>query len=193
MRAPNVLSLFMDTAPSHPPSEIEASPTGDRLDSWKEIAVYLKRSVRTLHRWEKEEGLPVHRQLHKDLGSIFAYKSELDAWSSARSVRAELKEETDERASPKRSVIIVAVTLAAAVGTHRVDFVHRGTPFPLGEIRTGRTRCRPRADLYVLGIASLAESFAGWPCGCVRQRFWRYSAALDQEPNHWKPHPDHVR
>jgi hypothetical protein len=32
-----------------------------RLDSWKEIAAYLGRSIRTVQRWEREEGLPVHR------------------------------------------------------------------------------------------------------------------------------------
>jgi hypothetical protein len=32
-----------------------------RLDSWKEIASYLGRGVRTVQRWECEEGLPVHR------------------------------------------------------------------------------------------------------------------------------------
>jgi hypothetical protein len=84
---------------------------GERLDSWKEIAAYLNRSVRTLHRWEKDEGLPVHRQLHKDLGSVFAYKSELDAWSRARSTRAELEE---QRASASRTVLIAALTLASA-------------------------------------------------------------------------------
>lgn len=105
----------MGTAPSPSPPEIDASRTGERLDSWKEIAAYLKRSVRTLHRWEKEEGLPVHRQLHKDLGSVFAYKRELDVWSNARSVRAELQETKEEQASPTRSRVIVAVTLAAVV------------------------------------------------------------------------------
>ncbi len=35
------------------------------LDSWKEIAAYLDREVRTVQRWEKKEGLPVHRQIHE--------------------------------------------------------------------------------------------------------------------------------
>ncbi len=35
--------------------------SGERLDSWKEIAAYLRRGARTLQRWEREEGLPVHR------------------------------------------------------------------------------------------------------------------------------------
>lgn len=62
-----------------------SSGPGDRLDSWKEIAVYLNRSVRTVRRWEREEGLPVHRHLHHTLASIYAHKSELDAWRTSLS------------------------------------------------------------------------------------------------------------
>jgi len=59
------------------PSELHVS---DRLDSWKEIAAYLKRDERTVRRWEEQEGLPVHRHQNKSRAAIFAYKSELDAW-----------------------------------------------------------------------------------------------------------------
>src|SRR6476660_6873095 len=52
----------------------------DRLDSWKEIASYLRREVRTVQLWEKREGLPVHRHFHKSLGSVFALRSEIDRW-----------------------------------------------------------------------------------------------------------------
>src|SRR5262245_65027943 len=101
----------MDMAPPRPPSETSAPVPGERLDSWKEIAAYLKRSVRTVHRWEKEEGLPVHRQLHKDLGSVFAYTRELDAWSSARSVLAGPREATHGRApaTPHRMTVTAAL------------------------------------------------------------------------------------
>jgi len=51
----------------------------DRLDSWKEIAAYLKSSERTVRRWQ-EEGLPVHRHAHKKRAGVYAYKPELDAW-----------------------------------------------------------------------------------------------------------------
>lgn len=54
--------------------------SSDRLDSWKEIAAHLKRHVRTVQRWAKDENLPVHRHPHKKLGSVYGYKSELDAW-----------------------------------------------------------------------------------------------------------------
>ncbi|HEX3155833.1 MAG TPA: hypothetical protein VHV32_14490 [Candidatus Angelobacter sp.] len=56
----------------------------DRLDSWKEIASYLRRDVRTVQRWEKKEGLPVYRHLHDKLGSIYAYRNELTQWFNTR-------------------------------------------------------------------------------------------------------------
>src|SRR2546429_8345890 len=58
--------------------------SADRLDSWKEIAVYLRRDVRTVQRWEKKEGLPVYRHQHDKLGSVFAYQTELAAWFKSR-------------------------------------------------------------------------------------------------------------
>lgn len=56
----------------------------ERLDSWKDIAAYLKREVRTVQRWEKKENLPVHRHLHEKLGTVYAHKSELDLWRKTR-------------------------------------------------------------------------------------------------------------
>jgi Tol biopolymer transport system component len=64
------------------------SGSGDRLDSWKEIAGYVRRDVKTVQRWEKREGMPVHRHLHDRLGSVFAFKSELDAWARNRRMTA---------------------------------------------------------------------------------------------------------
>ena len=53
-----------------------------RLDSWKEIADYLKRDVTTVCRWEKEKGLPVHRLAGGARQTVFAYEEEIDAWLS---------------------------------------------------------------------------------------------------------------
>jgi tetratricopeptide (TPR) repeat protein len=52
----------------------------DRLDSWKEIAAHLNRDVSTVQRWEKHEGMPVHRHLHDKRGSVYAFRTELDGW-----------------------------------------------------------------------------------------------------------------
>src|ERR1700739_1592324 len=59
--------------------------TKERLDSWKEVASFFRREVRTVQLWEKSEGLPVRRQHHKKLGSVYAYRHELEAWWAARS------------------------------------------------------------------------------------------------------------
>ena len=55
-----------------------------RLDSWKEIAAFLKRDVTTVRRWEKREGLPVHRHVHDIRDSVYAYTKELDDWRLGR-------------------------------------------------------------------------------------------------------------
>ncbi|MGA2270578.1 MAG: tetratricopeptide repeat protein [Bryobacteraceae bacterium] len=75
------------------------------MDSWKEIAAYLKRGARTVQRWEHEEGLPVHRLVHDKLGSIYAYESELDAWWSGR--EAELANEAPLRAEAAPTVAVL--------------------------------------------------------------------------------------
>jgi len=58
----------------------ENHPVLVRLDSWKEIADYLKRDVRTAIRWGKARGLPVHRVPGGKRQTVFAYPHEIDAW-----------------------------------------------------------------------------------------------------------------
>jgi len=62
-----------------------ASERDNQLDSWKEIAAYLKRGVRTVQHWEHEAGLPVRRLATKKRGAVYAYKTEIDAWREQRS------------------------------------------------------------------------------------------------------------
>jgi hypothetical protein len=66
------------------PSSPAARPEQGRLDSWKELATYLRRGARTVQRWEREEDLPVRRLQHEKLGSVYAYKQELDDWFARR-------------------------------------------------------------------------------------------------------------
>lgn len=61
-----------------------AQPPHKRLESWKEIAAYLRRDVTTVQRWEQREALPVHRHQHDRQGTVFAYSRELDAWLNRR-------------------------------------------------------------------------------------------------------------
>ncbi len=50
------------------------------LTSWKEIAAYLNKSVRTMQRWEREFGLPIHRPSGHVHGIVIALGTELDDW-----------------------------------------------------------------------------------------------------------------
>jgi len=85
-----------------------------RLDSWKEIAGFFARDERTVRRWEKERGLPVHRVPGGARGGVFAYTDELRAWLKGRAAElepsvAEVVDATipgnDSRTGPGRSTL----------------------------------------------------------------------------------------
>jgi Tol biopolymer transport system component len=107
--------------------------TSDRLDSWKEIAAHLKRSVRTVTRWEREEGLPIHRHLHSKTGSVYAYKAELDEWWMNRGEQIDGRSsdaESARMASGRRPwlIVFVAVTLLALFGLAWLVGARRSPP-----------------------------------------------------------------
>jgi hypothetical protein len=55
----------------------------DRLDSWKEIAAYLGRDIRTVRRWEADRGLPIHRVPGGGRPVVFAFRGEIQTWLRA--------------------------------------------------------------------------------------------------------------
>ncbi|MGB7602346.1 MAG: hypothetical protein WBM24_18725 [Candidatus Sulfotelmatobacter sp.] len=102
-------------------------PPEERLDSWKEIAAYLNRDVTTVQRWEKREGMPVHRHLHNRMGSVYAFPAELDTWARSRNILATQANGNEappnnHPASPLsalskwRFILPVAVVAAFAIG-----------------------------------------------------------------------------
>jgi len=116
----------------------------DRLDSWKEIAAYLKRDVTTVQRWEKREEMPVHRHLHDRMGSVYASKAELDAWTRSRNPPAAQENGNDAvapqppappplsaRTLPSRWTFVlplaaaVCVIAIAAINSHLCSFRSR--------------------------------------------------------------------
>ena len=101
------------------PPKIGADAQGRRLESWKEIATYLGRDVTTVRRWEKREGLPVHRLYHSKLGSVYAYTAELDAWrnervpeATASGMGANRAPETGKRFRRVMTLAVVGLALA---------------------------------------------------------------------------------
>jgi hypothetical protein len=53
---------------------------GRILSSWKEIANYLGKGVRTVQRWEGTIGLPVRRPTAGNSSIVLAYTAEIDEW-----------------------------------------------------------------------------------------------------------------
>lgn len=91
---------------AQPPITEPLEPSAaNRLDSWKEISAYLKRDVRTLRRWEQDEGLPVYRHVHKRQATVYAYRRELDAWWNNRRPRLE-EQEASARVATRRWMVI---------------------------------------------------------------------------------------
>ena len=135
-------------APS--PSEARTSgvPVPGRLDSWKAIAAYLRRDVTTVQRWERREGMPVHRHQHDKRGSVYALADEIDAWRASRSALFERApsevmagtEPAPPSAWPHRGWLVAAlVVLALLLALVPYYLVHR-----------------PRAALASARISSLA-------------------------------------
>jgi Tol biopolymer transport system component len=85
-----------------------------RLDSWKEIASHLGRGIRTVQRWEQEEGLPVHRLDHVKRGTVYANPEELDAWWESRR-RSPPSEAPPAQAVPRSLPQVERVTNTTAV------------------------------------------------------------------------------
>ncbi len=115
-------SFPMDTSKPQIPTTIREVPA-ERLDSWKEIAAYLKRDERTVRRWEKE-GLPVHRRVHKKQASVYAYKAEIEAWWN----KGRRRLEQSVAASPRKprlwwvlaGLVTAGVAAFAVLGAGRV-------------------------------------------------------------------------
>jgi len=104
---------------------------GTRLDSWKEIAVYLNRDVRTVQRWEKSEGLPVHRHVHQAQASVSAYTAELDKWRTDRAQTVPVATATPTNLNQRwfRPLWAIGLTLALALVMSGSHSSRRTLPF----------------------------------------------------------------
>ena len=171
-----------DSEPS-PPARTDAA--GPRLDSWKEIAAYLGRDVRTVQRWERREGLPVHRQQHDKLGSVYAFRHEIDAWRARAPARPE-EPPADTASEPRR-------LWPQRPRCRRIAGVSAGSPAPDARALAISTRLALAVAIAVIVVIAVA----GWltdrqsatrgsaPCPEIRSivvlPFENLSRDLDQE------------
>ena len=153
-----------------------AGPSGsppDRLDSWKDIAAYLKRDVSTVQRWEKREGMPVHRHLHDKLGSVYAFPSELDAWSQSRRIRTEAAE------SPAEEVATAAPVTTSTAKSKPWWWVAIGIALAVLAVAVYRfSTSRPQENLLAEARFVRLTDFEGTEHAAVISRDGRFVAFL---------------
>jgi Tol biopolymer transport system component len=103
----------------------------ERFTSWKEIAAYLKRDIRTVQRWETSRGLPVHRLPGKARSPIYALKSELDEWWRRTPARLEAATVLPLVPSYRRWPWVAAAVLTATAAVPWIVWRHGRQPAPL--------------------------------------------------------------
>lgn len=125
------------------------SDSRKRLTSWKDIAQHLERDVRTVMRWEKERGLPVHRVPGRRPSRVWAYADELTAWlvdappedpgaaapSDRQQAVAEAEEASLVRNSPPRRMYWWAAGVAVLALVTVAAVMARRPAGPIAEIR----------------------------------------------------------
>ena len=107
-----------ETMTDGPEPESDSQAARPRLESWKEIAAYLRRDVRTVQRWEQTDGLPIHRHRRAQRPLPYAYRAELDAWWASRSDASDRTAEDGGPGQPpgdRRGLVAVAVLSLAVV------------------------------------------------------------------------------
>ena len=123
--------------------------SSDTLDSWKAIAAYLHRDVRTVMRWERVRGLPVHRVPGGGKPGVYALKSELDGWW--KSTPAHLGEATEQPAPHPRAPAVAVLPFANLSGDKDNEYFSDGLA---DEIITVLTR------IQGLRVTARTSSFA---------------------------------
>jgi hypothetical protein len=120
------------------------------LTSWKEIALYMGKGVRTVQRWEKDFGLPVRRPQDSDKKAVLARPCDLDAWIGIRcGTRAQMV--VHDRQCAEKDAVVVRSCLAAEIETSRMLRISN---------RTLRADLRSALDQLAVRLRNLQQTSA---------------------------------
>ena len=117
------------------------------LTSWKDIARYMGKGVRTVQRWEQDFGLPVRRPLGSNKKAVLARPRELDAWVALRcGSRAEKSSAnfTVDTKARDRSLMALS-SLSAKIETSRL--LRDNNIMLINEVKAAVEELRTRLDL----------------------------------------------
>jgi hypothetical protein len=150
-------NIMPDSKTPTPPG----APANGRVFGWKDIASHLDRGVRTVQRWERELGLPIHRLDTGSAETVFAFREELDAWLATR--EAPTGSGVDDNVAVGSAALSRTDDAAAMPTTRRR--AEDATSSPAGAGRTLRWLAAAGL-LTVIGIASwerLVHDASGTP------------------------------
>lgn len=165
-----------------------------RFDSWKEIAAYFGRDVRTVRRWEQNEALPVHRHLHRSRGSVYAFQDELDDWHARRSMP--VNSAPARFWLPRRAFVLLGIpSILALTGGAWVLNERPGLPSMVGStLHTAATHdVGPRvppalADPEVREMLRLARHYLDRRVGFRREAREHLEATVERAPDFAEAH-----
>lgn len=150
---------------------------GRRLQSWKEIAAYLQKDARTVQRWEKSEGLPVHRHGHQTQATIYANSAELDVWLASRSKK------TEQGGSFRRLLtlrVLLAVSASSVLLTAGLIILDRiaaggGAPTAATRLNSARHEITHRYPQFLPD----GRHFIYWAWSALEENTGIYAGSLD--------------
>lgn len=96
------------------------------LNSWKEIASYMGRGVRTVQRWERHFHLPVHRPSGQPRSAVLAFSDEIACWLSTTPV-ANGAEQSQRKSGlpPHTRELVTSVRERTATLVHSTEKLQR--------------------------------------------------------------------
>jgi predicted metal-dependent hydrolase len=105
----------------------QASSNGRVLHSWKEIATYMGRGVRTIQRYEARLGLPVRRPSGAPRSAVLAFTNEIDQWLAQSPTRVESSQPPREskRASGHNHIFVQSLYDKAVLSHQRADAMQK--------------------------------------------------------------------
>jgi hypothetical protein len=132
------------------------------LTSWKEIARYLGKGVRTAQRWEQQLGLPVRRPIGASQKSaVLLHREEVDVWLttrfSARPIEEVEANRKHARLSATRSVLRESVRKASELRMAQ----HALTLQICESVRLLAQRCD---ELAIRSLPTARQVAGGVPC-----------------------------
>ncbi|MEW5980509.1 MAG: hypothetical protein AB1898_32385 [Acidobacteriota bacterium] len=170
------------------------------MESWKGIAAHLGRDVRTVQRWEKQEGLPVHRHIHNKLSSVYAYSEELNTWWCNRRRELEVEQSSSDLTQSrsrgfKLPAGLLFLVLSGLSGALLAIWLYR--PAPAVELPLRRFAFTPRETVsrvaispdgkHIAYIANSGEQRELWVQDLDREGPRRISGTTGAEYPFWSP------